>query len=314
MAKFEMVCRPKDQGGLGIINTKIMNDCLLVKWIWKIHLEPNSLWFKILKAKYMKSGGFFGSSMKGSSLFWQGLHKIKHLFKWGAIFKVENGKLCRFWQDCWIMEVPLKIAYEDLFKFARDPDCVVTDCWDGDDWFIEFRRSLSAWEYDRWLELKLQLSDVTLSSNRDNVVWALDKTKMFTTKSLYCFLTDRGTASRVAGHIWKCKLPLKIMFFLWQAFNNKLQVGQSLIKRGWKGSCNCSVCGFSESVNHILFKCHLAKFIWSVIREVWHLRDVPRSLMEFSSDWLQGKGRAFACLFTHVYFCRICLGSLDDQE
>ena len=36
MDKWEMVCRPKDQGGLGIINTRIMNDCLIVKWIWKI--------------------------------------------------------------------------------------------------------------------------------------------------------------------------------------------------------------------------------------------------------------------------------------
>lgn len=128
MAKFEMVCRPKDQGGLGIINTKIMNDCLLVKWIWKIHLEPETLWFKILKAKYMRSGGFFGSKASGSSQFWQGLHKIKHLFKWGAIFKVGNGNFCRLWQDCWIMEVPLKIAYEDLYIMARNPECFVADC------------------------------------------------------------------------------------------------------------------------------------------------------------------------------------------
>lgn len=33
MAKWDMVCRPKDQGGLDIINTRIMNECLLVKWI-----------------------------------------------------------------------------------------------------------------------------------------------------------------------------------------------------------------------------------------------------------------------------------------
>lgn len=33
MAKWDMVSRPKDQGGLGIINTKTMNECLLVKWI-----------------------------------------------------------------------------------------------------------------------------------------------------------------------------------------------------------------------------------------------------------------------------------------
>ena len=31
MAKWEMVSRPKDQGDLGIITTKIRNDCLLVK-------------------------------------------------------------------------------------------------------------------------------------------------------------------------------------------------------------------------------------------------------------------------------------------
>jgi len=32
IAKWEMVSRPKDQGGLGIINTRLMNDCLLVSW------------------------------------------------------------------------------------------------------------------------------------------------------------------------------------------------------------------------------------------------------------------------------------------
>jgi hypothetical protein len=30
-----MLIRPKDQGGLGIINTSLMNECLLTKWIWK---------------------------------------------------------------------------------------------------------------------------------------------------------------------------------------------------------------------------------------------------------------------------------------
>lgn len=92
IAKFEMVYRPKEQRGLGFINTKPMNECLLLKWIWKIHLEPNTLWFKILKAKYVRAGaGFFDSNTIGSSQFWKGLHKVKHLFKWGAIFKVENG-------------------------------------------------------------------------------------------------------------------------------------------------------------------------------------------------------------------------------
>jgi len=61
MAKWEMVSRPKDLGGLGIINTRLMNDCLLMKWIWKILQESDTLWFKILKAKYV-TPQVFGTS------------------------------------------------------------------------------------------------------------------------------------------------------------------------------------------------------------------------------------------------------------
>ncbi|WVZ90615.1 hypothetical protein U9M48_036900 [Paspalum notatum var. saurae] len=33
MAKWDMVIRPRDHGGLGILGTKLMNECLLTKWI-----------------------------------------------------------------------------------------------------------------------------------------------------------------------------------------------------------------------------------------------------------------------------------------
>ena len=52
---------------------------------------------------------FFHFDNKGSSQFWRGLHKVKHLFKWGAVYKVGNGQYCSFWQDVWARDVPLKI-------------------------------------------------------------------------------------------------------------------------------------------------------------------------------------------------------------
>jgi len=36
MAKWATVNRPTDQGGLVVINTNTMNECLLVKWIRKL--------------------------------------------------------------------------------------------------------------------------------------------------------------------------------------------------------------------------------------------------------------------------------------
>ena len=36
LAKWDIICRPKDQGGLEITNLWIQNKCLLSKWLFKI--------------------------------------------------------------------------------------------------------------------------------------------------------------------------------------------------------------------------------------------------------------------------------------
>jgi hypothetical protein len=107
------------------------------------------LWFRLLKAKYLNGVHFFDSKTKGSSQFWRGLHKVKHLFKWEAIFKVENGQNCLFWQDCWLHPVPLKVYYEDLYRMARYPGVSVAGYWVEQDWYVDFCRALSSEEFQR---------------------------------------------------------------------------------------------------------------------------------------------------------------------
>jgi hypothetical protein len=33
IARWDILCRPKDQGGLGILNLQLHNKCLLAKWL-----------------------------------------------------------------------------------------------------------------------------------------------------------------------------------------------------------------------------------------------------------------------------------------
>jgi len=54
---------------------------------------------KLLTAKYMPDGYFFNSKLMGSSQFWPGLHKVKHLFQWDGIYRVGNGSGVRFWKE-----------------------------------------------------------------------------------------------------------------------------------------------------------------------------------------------------------------------
>jgi len=72
-------------------------------------------------------------------------------------------------------------------------------------------------------------------------------------------------------------------------FNNKLQVAMSLIKRGWKGTNVASVMLLKLLIT-FFFYCYLAKLLWGIIKEVFHLPHIPKSLKVFAEEWLQGKG------------------------
>jgi hypothetical protein len=74
-------CRPKEAGGLGLLNTKKMNLALLLKWIWRLYQEKDTIWARIIRAKYGDAPDLFSGSGQGGSPFWKSLHKIKHLFK-----------------------------------------------------------------------------------------------------------------------------------------------------------------------------------------------------------------------------------------
>jgi hypothetical protein len=50
--KWEDICKPKNEGGLGVKNLHVMNLSLLAKWRWKLLSGGNELWKKVVLAKY----------------------------------------------------------------------------------------------------------------------------------------------------------------------------------------------------------------------------------------------------------------------
>ena len=92
MVKWDLICRPKNMGGLGIINTRIMNKCLLLKWWWKImSLDDRPAWLKLLKAKYFPSSSPMFATACGGSQFWRQLLQVRDDFKILVKFSVGNG-------------------------------------------------------------------------------------------------------------------------------------------------------------------------------------------------------------------------------
>lgn len=53
-AKWDILCRPKDQGGLGIADLAIQNKCMLSKWLFNL-LNGDGMWQTLIRNKYLAS-------------------------------------------------------------------------------------------------------------------------------------------------------------------------------------------------------------------------------------------------------------------
>jgi hypothetical protein len=83
LTKWNIVCQPKDQGGLGITNLAVKNICLPSKWLYRL-LNEDGVWQQIFQNKYLGGKSLIQVQGKpGDSHFWYGLMKFKNeFFKW----------------------------------------------------------------------------------------------------------------------------------------------------------------------------------------------------------------------------------------
>jgi len=55
--KWESICTPKEEGGLGVKRMGAFNLSLLDKWCWRMMVDKEGLWYRVLKARYGEEGG-----------------------------------------------------------------------------------------------------------------------------------------------------------------------------------------------------------------------------------------------------------------
>jgi hypothetical protein len=297
--KWPDVCRPKDQGGLGVLNSRFLNIALMTKWIWRLYNEDEGqcLWLKLLRAKYPGATNIFSSSPSGGSPFWHQLHKIKHFFKLGAKFILGNGQNILFWTDWWSGESPLCERFHTLFDICSYPAMTVATASRGTTWHIPFRRTFGPLETEQWNVLLAELAQAAPSVLRDKVSWALEPSGGFSTSSLYRKLCQ-GEACSYANDIWSANIPLKVKIFTWQLARNRLPTNEQLARRHGPSNGQCVLCGLPESADHLFFSCHLAKFLWSGVRSMLAVQWNPTSFPQFFDilNLFSGKARRFIWL------------------
>ncbi|KAE8658066.1 hypothetical protein F3Y22_tig00116975pilonHSYRG00163 [Hibiscus syriacus] len=128
--KWDQVYKPKEFGGLGVVDLKLKNRSLLNKWLWKFGEESSSLWRKVLEAKY----GLDHSSMvlrpiNSSKLFWvwrsisSPMGSVDDMFTQKTRCADGDGSYIDFWTN-----VPsFRVAFSRIYVVAiRMSGCCLT--------------------------------------------------------------------------------------------------------------------------------------------------------------------------------------------
>lgn len=91
-----------------------------------------------------------------------------------------------------------------------------------------------------------ELNIVTLNMNKDQPIWELDRSKKYTTKSTYREATFKGVISWRMDRLWSSKLPMIVKVFMWMVMQDRIESGEQLKKKMWKGDSRCILCNKIE--------------------------------------------------------------------
>jgi hypothetical protein len=120
-AAWPMVCIPKKQGGLGVLDLHSHNDAMLLKFLHKFFAQVDVPWVNLIWSQYYRSGKLPRQNKKGS-FWWRDIAGLLDKFKDIASVAVADGSTVLLWKDHWNGIIPAQ-RYPELLSFAKKREC-----------------------------------------------------------------------------------------------------------------------------------------------------------------------------------------------
>ncbi|XP_010468701.1 PREDICTED: uncharacterized protein LOC104748809 [Camelina sativa] len=263
----------KKEGGLGFRNLAKFNDALLAKQAWRIIQYPNSLFAKVMKARYFPDNSVTdASAKKNQSYGWSSILVGLDLLKKGLRVAVGDGSTIRVNIDNVIADHPPR----PICSMDPHTQCTLSA-------FIQSHGSVKSWnnhtaanileptDFDALMQIYIPQTPVM-----DKIIWHYNPSGVYTVRSGYWLAThdpsDMTPAPNIPhgsveskNQIWKLKILPKIKHFLWNVLSKSLGTATRLVTRGVVIETICKRCKQSdETINHTLFTCPSLQTIWNL--------------------------------------------------
>ena len=132
---WSSLCLRREYGGMGVRRLREFNIALFGKWCWRLLVDRDGLWRRVLVARYGVADGGLEDGGRSCSSWWREIVRIRDgigdggegCFAGCVRRRVGDGSETDFWRDCWCGSVPLCERFRRLYDLVVNKVITVTN-------------------------------------------------------------------------------------------------------------------------------------------------------------------------------------------
>jgi hypothetical protein len=273
MVAWKTCTRPKDLGGLGIPDLKLVATAFEAKWLWLQKVNRDRAWAALPLKMSTEAVAFFRAST----------HTV-----------VGNGHNTLFWLDSWINGVAVRTLAPTLLQYVSRRNINTLTVATGlanRRWVRQIEGGVSVQATLEYLRVWHVVEAVVLSDTPDRLVWRWQSDGSFSVNSAYLALNHGSHPIPGCVLVWDIWAPARIKMFLWLALRRRHWTADRRLRHGLDAHTNCWLCEQeAESIDHIAVTCSFTRQVWFIVASVLGMQTVPTpdgSLLQWWIAWRQ---------------------------
>ncbi|GJX27994.1 RNA-directed DNA polymerase, eukaryota, reverse transcriptase zinc-binding domain protein, partial [Tanacetum coccineum] len=259
------VYMPKEQGGLGIKPLEMWNKTLLIKHLWNIAENKESLWVKWINTVKLKGRSVWDIQSYGTdSWCWKTILSLRNFVENHIRFKVGNGRSIFAWYDRWDGNQALakNISKREVHLAGFDDHSKLYEIIDDNNW---------KWPAEWFGKYKFlhNYHVPTLVAEPDTLMWVTRQGKLvkFSTNQVWADVRSFGNKVHWDKLVWFSQCIPRHTFIMWLAIKEKLVTQDKLIKWYPQKVVCCPFCQrIPDSHEHLFFQCKPVAEVWKIVK------------------------------------------------
>lgn len=262
---WDQVCTPKEYGGLGVPNLRMLNTALRARWPWVARTEQDRPWSEFNIQVSPESMGIYKAATKCA---------------------LGSGEVARFWTNWWPWDGRIEDTMPNLYAVVRKQAWKKTvrhAMTEG--WWQDVSPNMEAQALREFMQLVDRTQQVQLLDGvEDRLSWSWESSGCFSASSACGAFFAGRVEAQVAKQIWRSRAPATCRFFTWLAARERCWMGDRLERTHCHTQRPAPCDQAPETINHILLGCVLARQVWYPIISNWNKPRVDADRRSQSRD------------------------------